>query len=487
MTRRSLLAAALVAGTMLSGPALAAGPDAAAADAMVKTLTGWLPEKVKATNFLMVVPEGDHYRFTIDFGKLVQGFKPEKGKLEVSGIYDVNVSPPGPDGLMAVNREAAPMNFSGNWDIDKVKGSFAYLLKDVVFSGQFDPELRYFRSAMMHSSGGTLQSDDGKAQIQANFGPYDATMSGAKNAAGGVDAASTATIAGFTETVRGPDMPPVTLAAANLGVDAKLTGLRVEPISKLIAYGLEHFKEGVKPTPDEKRAVAALVKEAMPLMTALTEEIKVDGLSVNANGVGAKIGSLTYRFGFGGFTDDSEVHFAFSAENPDITGVPQMISYGNLVPKSVNLNLSVGGLNFASVINAFIDQANYESDEPLTKAQMDAIGKLFLKSGRVNIDVPEFAATSAFYNISVKGRFSTDVQAQPVKANAEFDVTAKDIDTTIKGIQELAKTVPDLNTASFGLMMAKGLAKNDPDGSSHWKVEVDDAGVVKVNGQVMPH
>lgn len=478
--RSFLLGSVAVLALSTAAPAAETTPEGA--EAIVKSMTGLLPDTVKNTGFIAAVPEGDHYRLSIDLGKLVALFKPDKGKFNLSSLYELQIYPAGADGLMKVKRDSLPLSVNADWDVGTEKGNLSYLIKDFVFEGDFDPAISYFRSAVGHASGGSMTSSDGKADVKASFGPSDYTMAGQKNAAGAVDFSTSGTISGLSETVAGPGAPPVTLTMGNIGADAKVTGLKLAELSELITYVIAHADE--KPlSPETKRGVADRIGKAMPMLDALTEEVKIDDLSVLANGITAKFGSIGYRLGFGGFKDDSELHFGLSVADPSINGVPEVVAFGDLIPKTMTMTVSVNHLNFATMAQKFIAQAESE----LTDAQMDEIGKSILKDGRVHIEVPEFEATSPLYNLSLKGHISTDAKSDSAKANAEFDVTARDLDKTIAGIQELAQKVPDLNTASFGLMMAKGMAKNDAEGNAHWKVEVAEDGQVKINGQVMPH
>jgi hypothetical protein len=65
----------------------------------------------------------------------------------------------------------------------------------------------------------------------------------------------------------------------------------------------------------------------------------------------------------------------------------------------------------------------------------------------------------------------------------EATILARDLDKTIAGVQELAKTDPDLNQVSFGIMMVKGFAKTDADGRSRWDISISRDGSVAINGQ----
>ena len=477
--------AALLAGSVML-PAKAAETNAEGASAIVRALTSFLPEKLVASDFVTATPEGDHYAVKLDFAKLVTAFKPVGTMIDARGVYDVKVYPPeGSDGLMAVKRDAAPLKVSGSATKGEEKGDFSYTIDNFAVDGQFDPAIYYFRNGTAKASGGAMTVNDGKQKIAATFGPMDQTMLGTRNADGSTDLTANATLADLKETIEGPGAPKVDLSIGSMKVDAGVKGLKMPELSALVGFFVTHAEKPTL-TPEEKKSLAGLVKSAMPVLTGIDEVLTAEKVAVSGPGFGARIDAIDYRFGMDGFTDNAALRMGFGIRNPDISGVPQMLVFGDLVPKELSADFSIPGLNFASAANAFFEQANFDAKEPLTKEQSAAIGKMFLSTGRLDIDVSSFVARSALYDIAITGRFSTDVEAEPAKANASFDVTAKDLDKTIKGIQELGQRVPDLNSASFMLMMAKGMAKTDPDGTSRWKIEISDDGKVTVNGQAMP-
>lgn len=486
MTIRTLTLGAL-AGTMLAFGAQAADTNAEGAAALQKALIGWLPEKVVATQFLTAVPEGDHYKIDMDFAKLVNGLAPPDAGVTVSGSQSMAIYPAaGADGLMAVKSGPQPVDLRAKWDKGPEKGNLNYLIQAFEWSGQFDPAIHLFRSGMGRASGTSFSMDDGKQKMESSTGPVDFTQSANRNADQSTDIVSAGTLTDLKQTVSAPDSPPVTFGVGSVKVNAAMKGLKINEVMALIGFVMDRSKQKDLSV-EEKKSLALLARQALPVMTSLDEDVKAENITVAMPGVGVKLASVTYGIGMSGFSDNADFRLSFGATNPEITGVPQVIAYGDLIPKEFKLALAIPNLNFATAANTFLDQADFSKPEPLTREQSDAIGKLFVKDGRIDVNVPELTARSNLYDISVTGKFSSFVEEQPVKASAEFDVTARNIDGTIKGIQELAQRVPDLNTASFGLMMAKGMAKNDPDGTSRWKVEVSDDGVVKINGQQLPH
>ena len=91
---------------------------------------------------------------------------------------------------------------------------------------------------------------------------------------------------------------------------------------------------------------------------------------------------------------------------------------------------------------------------------------------------------SDVYDVDVSGKVVADL-LQPKRYALQATVLARDYDKTIAFIQNAAKTDPQLNQLSFGMMMAKGFAKTDPDGRQRWDVTAGSDGTVTINGQVL--
>ncbi len=461
--------------------------NAEGAKSMLKSLTGLMPQKVIDTGFITVDPQGQAYKVKVDFGKLAAGLAPHDMDFSLTGLFDMMVSPAGADGLYTVKRDASELALTGKWNKGEAKGDFNYVLKDFTLDGQWDPAIPYFRSAVSHSTGGTMTIKDELQDIDASFGPMDQTISGTVNADGSADILGKATMDGIRETVRTKDQPAFVMRFGKLDMDAAIKGTRTREIGAIVDFLVAHNGEGPM-KPEDQKALLDIVNKAMPVFSSLDETVLARDVSFTAQDVEVAFADASYNFGMKGLADNSDIHLGLAFNKPVIKGIPQAEPFADLVPQTMSLKVSVPGLNFTSALDYFLKNGDFSKKDPLNKEQGDEMGRVFLGgNGKMDLAVPEFTATSPLYNISVTGHMATDVQAVPVTATAEFDITAKDLDKTIKGIQDLAVKVPDLNTASFGLMMAKGMAKTDADGTAHWKIEVDENSVVKINGQVMPH
>lgn len=460
--------------------------NAEGAKSMLKSLTALVPQKALDTGFITVDPDGATYKVKMDFGKLAAGLAPHDVDFSMTGLFDMLVSPAGADGLYAVKRDASDLSFSGKWNKGEEKGDFEYVLKNFTIDGQWDPTIPYFRTAVSHSTGGTMRIKDQLQDVDASFGPMDQTLTGTLNADGSADIIGKATMDGIRETIRAKDQPEFVMRFGKLDMDAAIKGVRNREIASIVNFVVLHANDE-KLKPEDQKALVELAKKALPVFGSLEETIIARDVTFSGQGVEVGFADASYSLGMKGLTENSDFHIGFGFNKPVLKGIPQAEPFVDLVPQSMTFKMEVPDLNFTAALDYFLKNGDFKKENPLTSEQGDELGKLFLNDGKMDISVPEFTAVSPLYNISMTGHMASDVISQPVKATAEFDIIAKDLDKTIKGIQDLAAKVPDLNSASFGLMMAKGMAKTDPDGTAHWKIEVDENNVVKINGQPLPY
>jgi hypothetical protein len=151
------------------------------------------------------------------------------------------------------------------------------------------------------------------------------------------------------------------------------------------------------------------------------------------------------------------------------------------MPTSFELQLAMPNLDFATFGEAlmamdFNDKAPETSGEEMSK-------KLF-RDGRLAVEFPKVSAKSDVYDLDMTGKIEGRVDTEK-DYSMEATILARDLDKTIAAVQELAKTDPDLNQVSFGIMMVKGFAKTDADGRSRWDISVGRDGAIAVNGQVV--
>jgi len=144
------------------------------------------------------------------------------------------------------------------------------------------------------------------------------------------------------------------------------------------------------------------------------------------------------------------------------------------------MQIAVPDMDFAAFGDEFM-KIDFSAGSNSEESGKQAAEKLF-HDGMLVVDLPKFTAVSDVYDIDVTGKLLGRIDTQK-DYSVQASVLARDLDKSIAAIQELAKSDPNLQQVSFGMMMAKGFAKTDPDGRSRWDISVAGDGSVAVNGQ----
>lgn len=104
----------------------------------------------------------------------------------------------------------------------------------------------------------------------------------------------------------------------------------------------------------------------------------------------------------------------------------------------------------------------------------------------LKVDFQDTYARSQFYDITLSGSLDLNLADRRDQGEANFTITARDLDKTVSFLQTNANSVPQFGQASFFVLMAKGLGKQQPDGTIVWNVNIDRSAAVTVNGRPLP-
>jgi hypothetical protein len=284
----------------------------------------------------------------------------------------------------------------------------------------------------------------------------------------------------FVEQVSGAQMPPVEIRADSINVEAKVNDLPVKQIREMVFFILDHVEEK-ELSPENSGKIKGILKEAFPLLTSFSETIGVNNLTVNTQMGNGGVKAFGYNVAMDGPSDAMRFGFGINAQDIDLDSPLIPPSYSPFMPTSFELQLAMPNLDFATFGEAlmamdFNDKASETSGEEMSK-------KLF-RDGRLAVEFPKVSAKSDVYDLDMTGKIEGRVDTEK-DYSMEATILARDLDKTIAAVQELAKTDPDLNQVSFGIMMVKGFAKTDADGRSRWDISVGRDGAIAVNGQVV--
>ncbi|AHG46303.1 hypothetical protein RLEG12_25030 [Rhizobium leguminosarum bv. trifolii CB782] len=449
------------------------------ANAVKETLTKLLPDELAKSGFIAVNPAGTRYEVIYDLAKLVA--KANSATFTINGLTPFSMfATPLDSGLWNVEGDNK-FNVSGHFKgPDQKPTDFTYSIASLVYTGVFDPAISYLRSGTFAAKDIKMASKSETEEVHASIASMDQKLSSTDSAGGNrrIDFVGNASMSGFVEQVSGLQMPPVEFRAGSINVDAKVDGLPAKQIRDMVFFVLDHLDEK-ELSPENSDKIKGIVKEAFPLLTSFSETIGVNDLIVSSEMGKGGAKALGYNLAIDGPSDAMRFGFGMNAQEISLDTPLMPVNYSAFMPTSFDFQLAVPNLDFASFGDAimaldFNDKASEKTGEEMAK-------KLF-HDGRLAVEFPKISAKSQVYDVDMTGKIEGRVDTQK-DYSMEATILARDLDKTIAAVQELAKTDPDLNQVSFGIMMVKGFAKTDADGRSRWDISVSRDGSVAVNGQ----
>lgn len=478
MQLKTITAAGMMA-VALASTASAAEINQQGAKDIQTNLSKLLPKDSRG--FVSVNPAGTRYEIVYDFAKLLQ--KVDPASFTIKGLVPLSMfATPDDNGMWTIEGNNS-VDVSGSFTAaDQPKTDFAYAIDSLVSNGVFDPAISYLKSGDFSSKAVRFSSKTEQEEVSAETGPSsykltssDSDMPGRTNFAG------SGTIASFVEKISGKELPPVEIRADSVDFAAAVNGVSVKDIREIVAFLIEHSDQK-KLRRAESKIFKDMVGKAFPLMTSLNETVTLNKVSVNSVAGNGGADSIDYTIGMSGPSDAMRFDVGMAAKQIAFESalLPEM--YAAFVPSEMQVQVAFPEINVASFGEELM-KIDLSDEKKKTDAETDKMFDKLIAGGMV-VEFPKISARSSVYDVELSG----EVRGTPL-SQADYSMNAsilvRDFDKTVTAIQELAKSNPELNQVSFGLMMVKGFGKTDPDGRQRWDVSVARDGSVTVNGQVI--
>jgi hypothetical protein len=481
--RKTLLSTVASLAIILPIHAHAAQIDQAGADQIKEKLTYYLPKDIADSGFLKVTPGANRYELSVDLQPFLKDIKPEM--FTINGLTPfVHYLTPQDDGMWKVEVNDH-FDVNGSFTAEGKKQDFTYKIDSIVFDGMFDPSITYFTTGKYSVDRLAFNSMGGDANIAMTIDQMGADMKGEKIAEGIVDLSGTMSMSNLRETVTEKAGSVFNISADSMTGSIEFKRLGVNALRDLLVFGLDLVKAEAKQL-DQAQAdkLKTLIRANMPLTDKFDEQLVFKGVKVAAEGMDVSFESFTYGLGFTGLKKDASARFNMGVTKPVIPAHLLPPGTEGAVPDSANFAVAISNLNLEGVVNYMLEHADFTKPEPLTPAQSDELGKIVLPDGKMHIDFTDVYAKSAVYDLSLAGQMQVNPNDSD-KPIVDVVIKAKDLDKTIKYLQDNAQKVPEFGQASFMVLMMKGFGKADADGTTVWAVKLDETGKVTINGQEM--
>lgn len=481
--RFQVIAVAGLIATSLAGASQAAEINEQGARELGNVLNHAFSQDLVKGGFVHVKPAENAYEVTFDIAQFL-------GKVSSS---DFSIT-----GLKAQTFLAAPLA-NGLWNIEQNSDGMQatihskvgpgpatdmnYSLGPYTYSGVFDPAISYLRSANFASKDFKSSSVANGQTIDMGAGAINSTLATIDTGEGHkVDFHMSGNMPAFYEKVVAPNLPGFEARSDMMNVEASVTGVPVTELRDLIRFVFQHVKAKNLSKKGSDR-FKELVRGALPLFAHLSETASLQGFTVSTDKGSGGLKKLTYSLQMDGISKASRIDVGMRAEDLTLPDGLVPAVYAPLVPSAAELQIGVPNMNFADAVDVLL-HADFSKAKPLSKEESDKIEQILFPGQNLMVDMPKFSAKSSAYDIEVSGKLLANLHEKN-RVSVQASILARDYDKSISVVQDAAKADPQLNQLSFGMMMAKGFAKTDPDGRQRWDINVAEDGTFTVNGQVM--
>lgn len=436
-----------------------------------------------AEGVVSVKADGNNYNVTFDIAPLTDKAKMDGSKFEMSKL-----------------EFTVQDNGNGKWQVSK-QGPLTLLVDvpgtlrleasadEYTLNGVFDEAIASFSTATTEAKKFTVKEEftdpkkGGKVNIEYEMLDNKSTSTATANASGGVDFDAKIDMGAVTEKIdigadptAGKPAMNLLLAAQSGSAVLKSTGLRSKSILDLVAFFVAHRDKDsiIKDQSDLKQILQA----ALPVWNTLGGTSEIKNVKVTAPfgefGVDAFSGSVDMN----GVVKDGKFN-----EKLSLTGLSLPASLvppwaATMMPKTLNFDVTASGFDLADPASMILATLDLSTPEGLPPDFEMTLMPAFLPTGSATVTFNQTGLANDLYNLKIDGGLDVGPAAQPT-GKAKI---------SLKGLDEIAKVImaapPEAGLKGSGavIIVAKGLAKTEADGTMTWNVESTPDGKILVNG-----
>jgi hypothetical protein len=148
------------------------------------------------------------------------------------------------------------------------------------------------------------------------------------------------------------------------------------------------------------------------------------------------------------------------------------------VPTALDLHVGLESFHATEAAKAAVDDIDLRKDVIITPEQKEQVGHIFLPDGGA-LTLHASRITTKTLDLTVDGKAALGAQF-----SGQVTVTAKGLDAEIAALQAQAASNPGASQVLNPLVLAKNLAKPNPDGSLGWVIDFGH-GPLTINGAAL--
>ncbi len=504
----SLLASGLSGAGLIDPRAARADVSAGEASALQGQIRGWLegllgPNVPLGANPVLVAPEGDHYRLSVNVAGAYGG------KIAIAGDPVTALIKPVDANRWAVDelRLPSPLRVENTGDGKDMFKSWAAKVAEQTTSGVIDLSLATSSSldTTMRGYTATTETATGSKTSHVDRSVSHNTIQPAGD--GRVNMLFDGTGEHLTSNGAMPDGSPLTFSADAFKVSGHMDMVSFRQVGAAIRLGTglmpmlqqtgAAIKDGAsgkdgaagpnaakagsgKPTvtaaaagkglpPAARASLRSLIEVMRDAIGGVEEQVSLDNLHFASDQVSGSVAHAGLGIGFGAPGGKLDAHMLFSADGIDSPMVPPGL-YHDYLPRHLVIRPRISGVPTSDVA-AFLTHAidsNADNDGAL---EMEAMG--LLAKGPLSVGIDDLSMEMG--PAALKGTGSLAISS-PADYSGQAQIRISGFDKLI----QQSNTRPELKQAAPVLIFLKGIGKQDGD-ATLWNVTYQDK-VLMVNG-----
>lgn len=466
---------------LLSAPAFGQSVDSQGAKQLSENLSRYVGKQALDKGILKVSVEGGAYKIMFDF-KALAGTLPDQKLLKFDFAPYALLVKPRSDGTWDVSMD---LSHSASFEFNGPQGlqSTQFSIKDGKGSGVYDPNLAAFTSGTSSMAGMTMVSQDAKQHMEVSADGGTATMAATKAANGGIDFALSQKVSNFVETIKFDDPEsglkfPVTVKSPELSVDAKGKGVQTKPLLDLVAFAVANENEASLKA--NQAQLKSLLLAALPVWERIDGTYGFKDFAVESPVGTFGAAQLSTAFGMDGVAQSGTIGYGIKASG---LTVPQQLlpSWSMaLLPTDIDLNFGGANIDLDSMAKKAIEAFDLNKNPPLS-AEFGEQLKTDFMAKTPKVVIGHSTIKNKDTEIALEGEMT--FPGEKPEANVTVDVAG--FDKIVEGLQEAAKSEPEVAQYVPVALMVKGFGKTLTDGRMEWVVNAKPDGSVIVNGVML--
>jgi hypothetical protein len=426
-----------------------------------------------AAPLVKVKPDGEDYLATVDLGAVNGFIKGAGGDASYEPatlafrIFEQD------DGKWRVAMDTFPKVVSHVKDVTSVAELRNYRQTIVI-----DPAIAWFVSGAASADGGTVATKAPTVNQTFDFGPLKADYATSAGPDGSVSSTVKEEIAAIAFKFSGISKDGgasvntsgrLDRASFNVGVD----GLKSRKLFDLLSFVSSHRTS----LADHEAEVKDLMRPLAAPGLRFVEGGEASKLLISLPQGAVALSDVKLAIGASNAGPDSAIDATIVAEGLSLPAGVLPPNATELTPSKIDLAMTLKGIDIAAAANQAIDAMHFGGDGPaISQADSAKVSTALIGAGPLRLVLSPSHIAAPALDVDFDGELRYAVG----KPTGAATVRMRGFDKTMEAVKSLGADMAQQSLPA--LAMAKGLAKNESDGSLSWRIEVGDDRSITING-----